>query len=162
MAASTDTAQATNSTAVSTDSSRGIDPAGAKPAERFLIGILIALFVLLGLSAVFLLRRVVLSTMQRLRSQRSAVSGIIQQRRRTRRPRLYELWTERTQERLYHSLVSQNTWNEIQVCIMKVLDYHILTSSAATGHDSRVRSSIVHIRSCMCIRNKKPTTRASR
>ncbi|KIM30997.1 hypothetical protein M408DRAFT_327903 [Serendipita vermifera MAFF 305830] len=120
MATSPDAVQATTTSSVETDSSRGIDPSAAKPAERFLIGVLIALFIILGLCAIFLMRRVVLYTAQRLRRQQSAVNGIINQKRRRRRPRFFDLWIKGTSERQDNFLNAQDTWESIQPLAMTI------------------------------------------
>jgi hypothetical protein len=97
-------------------SARGIDPATAKPSDRFLIGVMIALFVILGICMVFLIKNGLGSTLVRVRRQRTAVNAI---KVRRRRPRLYNVWTDEARDRdngKHHDTLRMCNWEDLQVC----------------------------------------------
>ncbi|KAG8808427.1 hypothetical protein FRC17_003958, partial [Serendipita sp. 399] len=72
----------------------------SKPAERFLIGVLLGLFTILAICLLFLIRPFVLRSWRRFRNQQAAVEQIIISQRkviRMRRPRLFEIWVDSQQ-----------------------------------------------------------------
>jgi hypothetical protein len=130
MTASTYTAQATDTMFISIGAARGIDPATAKPSDRFLIGVLIALFVILGVCMVFLIKRVVTTTIIRPRRQRTAVNVIIERKIRRRRPRLYNVRIQDARDldsgEHYDTLIMRN-WEDVQVCDQNGPTTYVLT-----------------------------------
>ncbi|CAG7846269.1 SubName: Full=Uncharacterized protein {ECO:0000313/EMBL:CCA68474.1} [Serendipita indica DSM 11827] len=84
---------ASPSTAASSDAP--VADVDSKPAERFLIGVLLGLFAILCICGIFLVRPVVLRVIRNLRNQQDAVEQIIQQRRRrARKPKLLEVYVD--------------------------------------------------------------------
>ncbi|KAG8826864.1 hypothetical protein FRC19_006983 [Serendipita sp. 401] len=87
-------ATTTSASAATTTATPAID---SKPAERFLIGVLLGLFTILAICFVFLIRPLVLRTWRRLRNQQAVVDQIIDGQRkvlRMRKPRLFEIWID--------------------------------------------------------------------
>ncbi|KAG8837804.1 hypothetical protein FRC18_007842 [Serendipita sp. 400] len=87
-------ATTTAASAATTTATPAID---SKPAERFLIGVLLGLFTILAICFVFLIRPLVLRTWRRLRNQQAVVDQIIDGQRkvlRMRKPRLFEIWID--------------------------------------------------------------------
>jgi len=120
MSASAYTTQATSTTSLSIDVAWAFDPSTAKPSDRFLIGVLIAIFVILGICMVFMIKRALLTAIRRLRDQGTAVNVAVERKIRRRRPRLFEVWIAEAQElwtgMQYDTTNTSCTWEGLQVC----------------------------------------------
>jgi hypothetical protein len=105
-------------------SNSAIDSVADKPAERFLVGVSLALFGLLMICLIFLVRPMILNAIRRLRSQQQAVDVIIQRKRRRRKPQLHEIWVDRTLQEDYGDersplLAGDKLWNDYRVRILE-------------------------------------------
>jgi hypothetical protein len=102
----------------------------AKPAQRFLIGVLLALFVILGVCFIFFLKPYAENGLRRLRNQQEAVEVCIQKRRRRRRPRLHEIWIDLRQiaEGMDHEIPSDDLDWRISHKVIIMLKIRFATS----------------------------------
>lgn len=71
-----------------------IDAQSTKPDEKFLIVVLLCIFIILGLSLVFLIRPYVVNAVRRLRNQQTAVEFMVHKKKKRRKPRIYTVWID--------------------------------------------------------------------
>jgi hypothetical protein len=96
----------------------------AKPDERFLIYVVLAILFILGISLAFLVRSYILTAIRRLRNQRTTSQVTIPKKKRPRRPRLFEVWVDWTAADDGRRLPKAESryWEELQVSI--ILSYY--------------------------------------